>query len=271
MSSKHRNTQIRWIIVLLIGILILGLGYVNQEQIVHRYSQIVGRINRLKGMPRTRYGGFGIDMPQGFKVHGIDVSYFQGNINWPLVGAMRSQGKRISFVFMKATEGRVKEDPAFKYNWEGAKSAGLIRGAYHFFHPGVDVKQQAESFYDAVTLSEGDLPPVVDFERGARYLDDNEVYANLMDFVQRLEKHYHCAPIIYTNIKFFNRHLADRELSRYPLWIANYYSDIPHLPGGVKWTLWQHHDGGTVDGIRGPVDFDVFNGSAARFDRLRIH
>ena len=69
-------------------------------------------------------------------VPGIDVSYWNAGIDWPKV---RATGQR--FVFVKATEGSFYSDPTFDDNWLGAKSAGLLRGAYHFFRCNVDPKK----------------------------------------------------------------------------------------------------------------------------------
>src|SRR5512143_4019056 len=94
-------------------------------------------------------------------VPGIDVSYWDAGIDWPKV---RATGQR--FVFVKATEGDSYQDPTFDDNWFGAKSAGLLRGAYHFFHCNIDAKKQADAFinYFKSFNDPGELPPVLDLE-----------------------------------------------------------------------------------------------------------
>ena len=91
---------------------------------------------------------------------GIDVSHFQRAVDWTAVAA-----SEIRFCFIKATEGAANVDPRFIQNWRGAGAAGLLRGAYHFFHPTVPAATQAESFIRTVVrLEPGDLPPVLDLE-----------------------------------------------------------------------------------------------------------
>jgi len=78
-------------------------------------------------------------------VPGIDVSYWDSGIDWPKV---RATGQR--FVFIKTTEGETYTDPTFENNWVGAKTSGLLRGAYCFFHPNQDGKKQADRFISVV-------------------------------------------------------------------------------------------------------------------------
>lgn len=92
-------------------------------------------------------------------IRGIDVSHFQGGIDWQAVA-----GDGVRFCFIKATEGVGDVDPMFHRNWTGAKAAGVLRGAYHFFHPNLDARQQAEHFLSVVTIEEGTLPPALDVE-----------------------------------------------------------------------------------------------------------
>src|SRR5271163_318172 len=91
---------------------------------------------------------------------GIDVSHFQRVVDWAGVAA-----SGIQFCFIKATEGAANVDPRFLQNWRGAGTAGLMRGAYHFFHPSVPAATQASSFVRTVVrLEPSDLPPVLDLE-----------------------------------------------------------------------------------------------------------
>ena len=90
---------------------------------------------------------------------GIDVSHFQGEVDW---GAVAATGVR--FAFIKATEGLDDVDPRFAQNWQGSRAAGLLRGAYHFLHPNLDAGQQAAHFLSVVTLDDDALPPALDVE-----------------------------------------------------------------------------------------------------------
>src|SRR5687768_11089704 len=110
----------------------------------------------------VKYGAFGVHIPPGYMIHGIDVSRYQQRISWEAVEQMNVEGIRIGFAFIKATEGRDMVDPFFRKNWKKSKEAGVIRGAYHFFIHSKDGREQAERFIKTVRLESGDLPPVID-------------------------------------------------------------------------------------------------------------
>ena len=92
-------------------------------------------------------------------IEGIDVSHYQGTIDWSKVA-----GAGKTFAFIKASDGTVGADPTFAYNWSRARQAGLRRGAYHFFRPITDALQQAQHFLRQLGDDHGELPPVLDFE-----------------------------------------------------------------------------------------------------------
>jgi lysozyme len=213
----------------------------------------------------VRYEEFGIDMPVNYAIHGIDVSKFQRDINWEAVRQMQVQKIRISFTFIKATEGITRQDAAFKRNWQKAGKAGLIRGAYHFFYSTRDPIKQAINFRNVVQLESGDLPPVLDIE-----IHNNQPVAVIRStakiWLEEMEKAYGVKPIIYTNLKFYNTYLGD-EFNDYPLWIAHYYQkERPRV--NREWLFWQHSDIGRVNGIKTIVDFNVFRGDSAALMKL---
>ncbi|MBZ5857836.1 glycoside hydrolase family 25 protein [Flavihumibacter profundi] len=214
-----------------------------------------------------RYDAFGIDIPTEFSIHGIDVSKYQERINWGAVKEMEVRDVQIRFAFIKATEGLGNMDACFKRNWEKAGEAGLPRGAYHFFIAPKSGAEQAENFIRRVELAKGDLPPVLDVEQTYGVSSDKlrtEVHA----FLDRLETHYGVKPIIYTNVEFYNRYLKD-EFDQYPLWVAHYLKkDRPRI--ARTWAFWQYSESGNVNGIRGQVDFNVFNGDSTEFQDLLI-
>ena len=111
-----------------------------------------------------KYESFGVTIPAGYSIHGIDISRHQEHIDWQAVKDMRSEGNQLSFVYMKATEGSDWKDEHFERNWSETGRSGLLRGAYHFFLPGKPALQQAYYFQEHVNLKSGDLPPVVDIE-----------------------------------------------------------------------------------------------------------
>lgn len=213
----------------------------------------------------VRYQEFGIDIPVNYKIHGIDVSKFQKEINWQAVKQMRVQKIRISFAFIKATEGITRQDPSFKDNWEKAGKAGIIRGAYHFFYATRNPIKQAINFNNVVTLQPGDLPPVLDIET-TNNLPASVIRSTAKIWLEEMERVYKVKPIIYTNIHFYETYLGD-EFDGYPLWIAHYYQK--ERPRSVRnWKFWQHSDIGRVNGIRTTVDFNVFKGDSTDLAKL---
>lgn len=213
------------------------------------------------------YREFGIPMPTHYGIHGIDVSRYQQRISWSAVRNMNVEGIQLDFAFIKATEGSTRVDPYFRRNWQKAKQAGIVRGAYHFFVPGKDGKLQADNFIRTVDLNPGDLPPVLDIEqlgRGGAALLKPE----LKEWLREIETHYGVKPIIYTNADFYTRNLGS-EFDSYPLWVAHYLQQ--HQPRiRRKWDFWQHSEKGRVNGILSRVDFNVFNGDTIEFKSLLL-
>lgn len=215
--------------------------------------------------PHIFYPGFEINIPSGYEIHGIDVSRYQQTINWEEVKNMESKGVRIGFAIIKATEGITKKDRQFKRNWRESRQEGIPHGAYHFFIPGRDPVKQAANFIEHVELSEGDLPPVLDVELQGR-ITIGQMQRDVKMWLDIVEKYYGITPIIYTNISFYSKYF-DKGFEKYPLWIAHYLQ--PNQPRITKkWILWQHSETGRVNGIRAPVDFNVFYGDSAQFNQL---
>ncbi|MBX0291743.1 glycoside hydrolase family 25 protein [Hymenobacter sp. HSC-4F20] len=198
----------------------------------------------------------------GYSVHGIDVSAYQGRIDWGQVAE-----HHVRFAFIKATEGVTLRDARFKRNWQGAQAAGIYRGAYHYFQPNYDGAKQANLFTRTVPLSPGDLPPVLDVEH-AEFHDVAQMRQGVAIWLRLVERHYGVRPILYSNYSFYKRHLAGH-FDKYPLWLAHYEVSQPSLPR-EKWIIWQHSDEAYVPGIRGTVDFNVFQGNFERLLALRI-
>ena len=198
---------------------------------------------------------------EDFQVHGLDVSHYQSHINWQQVA-----NQNIHFAFVKASEGASFNDTLFCDNWEGIKEAGMRRGAYHFFRPRVAVDQQIQNFSNRVDLEMGDLPPVLDVEvlDGVSKVD---LITGIRSWLYTIEIKYGIRPIIYTNVKFYNKYLAGH-FDEYPKWIARYNSREPILACGKGWDFWQYGDNGKVQGVKGNVDFNVFSGSLADLDQL---
>lgn len=195
---------------------------------------------------------------QQSKAQGIDVSHYQGAVNWQSV---KQTG--ISFAFAKATDGGSNVDSQFKNNWQGMKTAGIVRGAYHFFEPTQDATAQANNFVNTVeSLQASDLPPVIDVEinNGA---SNSQMISSVTTWLTIVQQGLGRTPMIYTMASFWNAHL-DNQFGDYPLWIANYGVQSPAIPQGwSNWEFWQHSQSGSVSGVTGSVDLDWFNGSLA--------
>lgn len=200
-----------------------------------------------------------------FEVFGVDVSSYQGEVNWDTI---YSQG--IDFAYIKATEGSGHVDPLFKYNFEQASEAGLAVGAYHFLSFETTGKEQAENFIATVPKVEGMLPPVVDVELYGDYVDNppsaEEVHNILDEFIVEIESYYGVEPIIYVNEKSYRMYIKGY-YDDYKLWISN-YSVNPKLFGHRDWTFWQYSETGILKGYSGSqayIDLNVYHGTQEEF------
>ena len=194
---------------------------------------------------------------------GIDISRYQQKIDW---GAVATSG--VQFCFIKATEGARDVDASFKAHWEGAGTAGLMRGAYHFFRPQIPVSTQADLFAHTLgQLQPGDLPPALDLEGTAGWVEippaDRAPLA--LNMLQAVEARLGVTPIVYMSPWFATDMLKSTPtLALFPIWIAQYTdAQSPTIPKPWNtWTFWQHSQSGRVPGISsGSVDLDRFQGS----------
>jgi len=199
--------------------------------------------------------------PVQYPIRGVDVSRHQGLIDW---NAVAESGVR--FVYLKATEGGDFQDENFTVNLSGARQAGLLCGAYHFFSfksPGLT---QARNFINTVPRDACALPPAIDLE----YTGNSTARPTAADFheqfdafLKALRAEYGREPLIY----------ADDELSRDYLdgyaFPRRWVRAVLSRPG-PGWMFWQFSERGKVPGIHGYVDMDVFDGSAADFNALAM-
>ncbi len=198
--------------------------------------------------------------PEGYEIHGIDISHYQGDINWSrLRYSAIVDGCPIRFVFIKATEGSSRIDENFYDNFENAREYGFLRGAYHFWSNKSSARAQAYYFLSKVHLEEGDLPPVLDIEHIPQGKSVEDFQMDVLTWLHIVEDKYHVKPIIYTYYKFKERYLGTSVFDGYPYWIAHYYVDKVEYKG--KWKFWQHTDAGELPGIKGNVDLNIYNGS----------
>ena len=201
-----------------------------------------------------------------YTYQGIDVSHWQGTINWTSV---KNSGK--TFAFCKATEGTTYTDPTFATNWADMKSVGLTRGAYHFGRPGVDPVAQANYFCDAVQPTTGDLQPVLDLEQ-TDGLTPSQVRSWVVAFVRRVAARTGRPPIIYTGYFFWRDSAGNGSNLNCPLWLA-YWGTNPTGFVPAAWayfSFWQYSSTGTCPGVSGNVDTDCWNGSPNGLKGLQL-
>lgn len=194
----------------------------------------------------------------GDTTEGIDVSKWQGEIDWDAVA-----GDGIRFAIIRVTHGTEVIDEWFDTNWRRAREVGITRGAYQYFEGGQDPLEQADLFVDLVgALEPGDLPPVIDVESPDGNPPSAEYQANVRAWLDRVEEGLGLPPIIYTGKYYWDDHLdGTAEFEDHPLWQAWWSADCPNTPNGwSQWTFWQYSSTGRVAGISGDVDLDRFDG-----------
>ncbi len=183
-----------------------------------------------------------------FSKEGIDVSHYQGSIDWDVVAG----SENISYAYLKATEGATLVDDTYERNLAAAKRVGLKVGSYHFYRPNTDWKEQLKNLTAVVKPSEQDLIPIIDIEhRGS--CSDKEFIENLRDFITQVTRIYGKKPLLYTFHNFYNRHLAG-QFKDYKWMIARYRDDKPTLNDGKDYVIWQYTAKGRIAGIKGNVD-----------------
>ena len=215
---------------------------------------------------RALYGD--AEYPEGFEIHGIDISHYQGKIDWEQLKNAMIKGCPVRFVIIKSTEGSSRLDENFRENFNQARDFGFIRGVYHFWSNKSTAREQAYYFLDQVHLTDGDLPPVLDIEHKPADKSVEDFQRDVLTWLHIVEDKYHVKPIIYTYYKFKEQYLSAPVFEDYPYWIAHYYVDKVQYKG--KWKFCQHTDVGKLPGIKGYVDFNIYNGSYYELKQLCI-
>ncbi|KAB1122852.1 glycoside hydrolase family 25 protein [Neorhizobium galegae] len=203
---------------------------------------------------------FGRVSPRSYPVHGVDVSRWQGDIDW---AKLRTQGA--NFAYIKATDGGDHLDPMFRTNWRRAKEAGIRRGAYHFFYWCRTAGEQADWFIRNVPRDPDALPPVIDVEWNGESsckakLSRARVLEKMQVFMDKLERYYGQRPIIYTAPDFYEDNLSG-ELLNYPFWLRAVAQHPSKVYPGRRWLFWQYSGSGLSHGVDGKIDLNVFHGS----------
>ena len=205
---------------------------------------------------------------------GIDVSRFQGAIDWASVGQTK-----IKFAFVQASRGSGRDclvaetecgpDPYYEINHESAEAEGIKVGAYHrAFASGRtrlearrDARREARVFSRAVGRLDGkDLVPVLDLEVPFAGLNKSRLVYWVRTWLDKVEEKLGAKPMIYTNASSWSATGDTTRFARqgYKLWVANFDVQAPLVPAnnwnGLGWSVWQFTSRGRVRGIAGHVD-----------------
>ena len=201
-------------------------------------------------------------------IQGIDVSYWQGDIDWRQV---RAAG--VQFAYIKATEGGDHIDPMFLRNWHAAKRAGLARGAYHFIYWCRYASEQAAWFVRNVPRDPDALPPVLDLEWHTHSktcpgkISRELALKKIKIILDAMEAHTGKRPIIYTD-PAFHKDVLQGEFESYHYWLRSVAAEPDKIYRGRSWAFWQFTTTGSVPGIKGKVDRNIYNGSRSDWDRV---
>lgn len=188
---------------------------------------------------------------------GFDVSHYQNEINWRGIDSLY-QKFPLDFVFIRSTMGGNGVDKNFKQNWKYAKVRLLVRGAYHYYRPDENSTLQAQNFIRNTPLTVGDFVPVLDIEDYPKHQSIEDLQKGVKNWLNIVEKHYGVKPIIYSGENFYNQNLK-AHFPEYKIWIAKYSAFSDKIKD--DWHFWQFTDKGSVEGIIGDVDLNIFNGN----------
>jgi lysozyme len=263
-SGKVRSYSIIGFFVLLF----LGIGYHYRDGLLYylgfksyKLKYEAAEAKRISDVRNYQV----LENHQG-KAIGLDVSEFQGTIDWTLVETIE-ENHPLQFVFVRATAGNDRVDGQFEENWLGAKSRKMIRGAYHYYRPNENSLEQAQLFIKTVHLHKGDLPPVLDIEKLPNGQSLDSLKIGLRRWLNAVEAHYKVKPIIYTGEKYYDDFLKN-DFSDYLFWIANYNFYREKI--GEDWLFWQFTEKACVPGINGNVDVNIFNGDVEQLRFITV-
>lgn len=212
---------------------------------------------------------------------GIDVSHWQGLIDWNGVAAARFELPQqmpdgsieqtlyqVAFAWIKATDGATV-DPLAETNCQGAAAVGLPFGLYHFWRPQLPAAQQTNLFLERVTdITTSEFALALDIETGALTEDNQEDALAWLAQVDETIPHP-LKPPVYVAPSYAQINLTDPVWLGYPLWVAHFTDAAqPNIVKWPRWTFWQRQSDGEIPGITGVVDIDWFNGSAEDFQKL---
>ena len=254
--------------VVVISILILGFFfgvYHYSNAILYYFSFKSDKVLKADKVAQARI--FQILEAHKNLTFGLDVSQYQGDINWSEVDSVESKFP-LHFVLIRATAGDDKEDTQFDANWKGAKKHNLIRGAYHYYRPTENSIEQANNFIKTVKLRKGDLPPVLDIEQLPKNQSIDSLKVGLKRWLKKIDAHYKVKPIIYTGERYYEDFLKE-EFEGYTFWVANYNFFEENIKD--DWLFWQFTEKAVIKGINHNVDLNIYNGTPKMLEYLTIN
>ncbi|WP_430393205.1 GH25 family lysozyme [Actinacidiphila reveromycinica] len=233
----------------------MGVGYVQDSK------------DFTPDAKHLQFDAKGLASPNVTYPAGIDVSHYQGSINWSSVKAAG-----IQFAYIKATEGTTYTDPNFSANYLNAYNAKVIRGAYHFAHPDLSSGAAQATYFaahgGAWSADNLTLPGMLDLEGGCYGKTAAAMQSWILDFYNTYKAKTSRDVVIYTSASWWNTCTGGWSgmSAKSPLWVAHWTTAAsPTIPSGFPfWTFWQYTDAGAVSGVSGAVDRDRFSGSSAR-------
>jgi GH25 family lysozyme M1 (1,4-beta-N-acetylmuramidase) len=204
--------------------------------------------------------------PTPTRLEGLDVSKWQGAIDWAKV---KAAGKK--FAIIRASAGSLTSDDQYAANRAGARANGIPYAAYHYANPDTatnDALNEANWFLQNATPASGDMLPALDVEV-TNGLSVSAMQTWVSTWLQRVSAVTGVKPMIYTSPNFWSTYMGNTQMFAQGgykvLWIAHWTTaSQPTVPasnwGGYGWTFWQYTSSGTVSGISGSVDLDRYNG-----------
>lgn len=239
---------------------VAGEAKIERTALTHSVDTGVGVSSLMSGRVTT---------PDDHAIKGIDVSKFQGEVDWATV---RASG--VDFAYIKATEGGDRVDDRFAQNWRGARAAGMPRGAYHFYYFCRTGAEQARWFIENVPVDPQALPVVLDMEWNhlspscKRRPPVEEVHREMNVFLRMIERHYGKRPMIYSSVDFHRDRLVGA-FNTHHFWLRS-VAGHPSIKYDLSrnYSFWQHTATGRTAGITGNVDQNVFMGSTAQWKKF---
>lgn len=203
---------------------------------------------------------------------GIDISHWQGDINWSQVATQPTAWGPVKWAYAKASTGATGRDKRFVQNVNGASAAGLPIGAYHWAAPNKPAAEDAANFIAAMdpVRDKLTLVPMIDVEQAPEGIYNNPMaFRNwIIELVQHIMNAGYGLPIVYINAYFARDHLDNLKLGNVPIWVPQYnqsQGDYTGKEAGPKklfpttedWIIWQFTEHGKVPGIKTDVDLNV--------------